>query len=64
MIAAGSKVQLIWQGFQGADGIVGDAQGNLLFAERTANRVSKIDKDDKTTSLFTDTNEAGSSSGD
>jgi gluconolactonase len=59
VIAAGSKVQLIWQGFEGADGIVGDAQGNLLFAERTANRVSKIDKNDKTTSLLTDTNEAG-----
>jgi gluconolactonase len=59
VIAAGAKVQLVWQGFQGADGIVGDAQGNLLFAERKANRVSKIDKNDKTTSYLTDTNEAG-----
>ena len=59
VIAAGAKVQLIWQGFEGADGIVGDAGGNLLFAERKANRVSKIDKNDKTTSFLTGTNEAG-----
>lgn len=59
VIAAGSKVQFLWQGFQGADGIIGDAGGNLLFAERKANRVSKIDKNDKITSLIEDTNEAG-----
>src|SRR5438477_535171 len=59
VIAAGAKVQLIWQGFEGADGIINDAEGNLLFAERKANRVSKIDKNDKLTPLLTDTNEAG-----
>src|SRR5206468_8704675 len=59
VIAAGARVQLIWQGFEGADGIINDAEGNLLFAERKANRVSKIDKNDKVTSLLTDTNEAG-----
>jgi len=59
VIAAGAKVQLLWQGFEGADGIVGDSEGNLLFAERKANRVSKIDKNDKITSFLTDTNEAG-----
>jgi sugar lactone lactonase YvrE len=34
-------------------------RGNLLVAERKANRISKIDKNDKITSSFTDTNEAG-----
>ena len=47
VVAAGAKVQFLWQGFEGADGIIGDSEGNLLFAERKANRVSKIDKNDK-----------------
>ena len=59
VIAAGAKVQFLWQGFDGADGIISDAEGNLLFAERKANRVSKIDKNDKITAILADTNEAG-----
>ncbi len=52
-------MQLFWQTFEGADGVIGDAEGNLLVAERKANRISKIDKNDKITSILTDTNEAG-----
>src|SRR5262245_25993238 len=59
VIAAGAKVQFLWQTFEGADGIIGDAEGNLLVAERKANRISKIDKSDKITGILTDTNEAG-----
>jgi gluconolactonase len=59
VIAAGAKAQFIWQGFEGADGILGDAEGNLLFAERKANRISKMDRTDKVTSILSDTNEAG-----
>jgi len=59
VIAAGAKVQFIWQTFEGADGVIGDAEGNVLVAERKANRISKVDKNDKITSILTDTNEAG-----
>jgi hypothetical protein len=49
VIAAGAKVQFLWQTFEGADGVIGDAEGNVLVAggRRTDH---KIDKNDKVTS--------------
>lgn len=59
VIAAGAKVQLVWSGFESADGIVGAPDGSLLFAQQVASRVSKIDKDGKVSSYLEDTNGAG-----
>ena len=33
VVAAGIKVELIWMGFQSADGIIGAPDGSLLFAD-------------------------------
>jgi gluconolactonase len=44
VIAAGAKWTLVWQGTDNADGIVGAADGGLLFAQEQPSRVSKLDK--------------------
>jgi gluconolactonase len=59
VIADGAKVQLVWSGFESADGIVGAPDGSLLFAQQVSSRVSKIDKDGKVSSYLEDTNGAG-----
>src|ERR1017187_2226406 len=59
VIAAGAKVQLVWSGFESADGIVGAPDGSLLFAQQVSSRVSKIDKAWKVSSYLEDTNGAG-----
>lgn len=43
VIAGGTKVQLIKEGFQDAQGVTAAPDGSLLFTERTANRILKID---------------------
>jgi gluconolactonase len=53
VIAAGSKWTVAWQGTDNADGIVGTADGGLLFAQEQPSRVSKLDRDGKV-SLFLD----------
>jgi gluconolactonase len=59
VVAAGTKVQLIWTGFQSADGIVGAPDGSLLFAEEPASRISRIDNDGKVSTWLENTNGAG-----
>jgi gluconolactonase len=59
VIGDGAKVQLVWSGFESADGIVGAPDGSLLFAQQVSSRVSKIDKDGKVVSYLEDTNGAG-----
>jgi gluconolactonase len=59
VVAGATKVQLIWTGFQSADGIISAPDGGLLFAEEPASRISKIDKDDKVSVFMEDTNGAG-----
>ena len=59
VIADGAKVQLVWSGFESADGIVGAPDGSLLFAQQVSSRISKIDKDGKVSSYLEDTNGAG-----
>lgn len=59
VVAGGTKVQLIWTGFQSADGIISASDGGLLFAEEPASRISKIDKDDKVSVFMEDTNGTG-----
>ena len=59
VVAAGTKVELIWMGFQSADGIIGAPDGSLLFAEQVASRVSRIDKDGNVSAYLQDTNGTG-----
>ena len=59
MIASGAKWTLAWQGTDNADGIVGTADGALLFAQEQPNRISKLDGNDKVTAFLEDTHGAG-----
>ncbi len=51
VIAAGTKIELIKEGFTGTEGPVGLSDGSLLFTETNANRVTRIAADG-TTSTF------------
>jgi gluconolactonase len=59
VVAAGAKWTLTWQGTDNADGIVGTADGGLLFAQEQPNRISKLDKNDKVSVFLEDTHGAG-----
>lgn len=56
VVAAGTKVQQVWTGTQSADGIVSAPDGGLLYAEEPANRISKLDKDNKVSTFMENTN--------
>jgi gluconolactonase len=43
VVAAGARWTVVWQGTDNADGIVGTADGGLLFAQEQPNLVSKVD---------------------
>jgi sugar lactone lactonase YvrE len=58
--AAGTPMKLIWVTNDGADGIVGTADGSLLIASRKANAVIKVDAANKASVYLDDTNEGGS----
>jgi gluconolactonase len=45
VVAAGTKVQLVKEGFRDAQGATAAPDGSLLFAERSTNRIHKVDKD-------------------
>ncbi len=60
VIAAGARWSLVWQGTDNADGIVGTADGGLLFAQEQPSRVSKLDEADKVSVYAENTNGAGS----
>jgi len=47
VIDAGAKWDLVWQGKENADGIVGTKDGGLLFAQEQSNHVMKLDKKGK-----------------
>src|SRR5579863_1921150 len=59
VVAAGAKWTIAWQGTDNADGIVGTADGGLLFAQEQPNRVSKLDKNDKVSVFLEDTHGTG-----
>jgi gluconolactonase len=60
VVAAGTKVQLMKQGLQGAQGATSDREGNLLFTERTSNKIWKLDNDGNFSSFLEDTNATNS----
>src|SRR5262245_26689297 len=60
VIAAGAKWQIAWQGTDNADGLVGTADGGLLFAQEQPSIIGKLDKDDHYSVFLKDTHGAGS----
>jgi gluconolactonase len=60
IVAAGAKVQLLKRGLQGAQGATAAPDGSLLFTERTANKIWKLDKDGNFSSYMEDTNATNS----
>ena len=60
VVAAGVTWTLAWQGTDNADGLVGTADGGLLFAQEQPSRVSKLDRNDHQSVFLTDTHGAGS----
>src|SRR5947199_10796156 len=47
VIDAGTKWQLIWADFKTADGIVGTADGSVIFAQEQTDTIRKLDVNDK-----------------
>jgi gluconolactonase len=56
VVAAGAKVHVIKDGFNGTEGTITLQDGSVIFSETTANRTIKIDKDDTVTVLLENTN--------
>ena len=57
VVAGGTKVQLVKDGFQDAQGAVAAPDGSLLFTERSANRIMKLDKDGNISTFMDGTSE-------
>jgi gluconolactonase len=60
VIGAGAKWQLAWQGTDNADGILGTADGGLLFAQEQPSVIRKLDTNDRDSAFVRDTHGAGS----
>jgi gluconolactonase len=58
VVAGGTKVQLVKDGFQDAQGATAAPDGSLLFTERSANRIMKLDKDGNISSYMENTSQA------
>ena len=56
VVAAGTKVQVIKEGFQGTEGPIGLPDGSLIFTETNASRITKIDKDNNVSTFLESTN--------
>lgn len=47
VVAADSQWELVWAGFETADGIVGTADGGILFAQEQTDTIHKLDGNNK-----------------
>jgi len=56
VVAAGTRVQVIKDGFQGTEGPIGLPDGSLIFTETNASRITKIDKDNNVSTFLENTN--------
>src|SRR5262245_14188417 len=56
VVAAGTKVHLIKDGFNGSEGTITLPDGSVIFSETTANRTIRIAKDDTVSTFLEDTN--------
>jgi gluconolactonase len=59
VIAADAKWELIWADFETADGIVGTADGGVLFAQEQTDTIRRIDANGKEFIFVKDTHGAG-----
>lgn len=60
VVAAGVMWHVAWQGTDNADGLVGTADGGLLFAQEQPRRISKLDAMDRLSVALSDTHGVGS----
>jgi gluconolactonase len=60
VVAAGAKWELIWADFETADGIVGTADGGVLFAQEQTDTIRKLDANGKESTYIAATRGAGS----
>jgi len=58
VVAAGTKVKIIKDGFQSSEGPIAMPDGTTLFTEPGASKIHKIDKDGKITTFVENTNRA------
>jgi len=56
VVAGGTRVQVIRDGFQGTEGPMGMPDGSLIFTETDANRITRIDRDGRTSTFLENTN--------
>jgi len=56
VVAAGTPVTVIKEGFQGTEGPITLPDGSLIFTEPGANRISRIDKDGNVSTFLENTN--------
>jgi gluconolactonase len=56
VVAAGTKVTVIKEGFQGTEGPITLPDGSLIFTETAASRITKIDKDNNVTTFLENSN--------
>ena len=59
VIAAGATWELVWADFRTADGIVGTADGGILFAQEQGDTIRKLDVNNHESVYLTDTHGAG-----
>jgi gluconolactonase len=59
VVAAGAQWKLIFAGPDNADGIVGTADGGVLFAQEQPSQVRKLDREGKTQVFLTNTHGTG-----
>jgi len=59
VVAAGAQWEIVWAGFQTADGIVGTPDGGILFAQEQSDSIRKLDVNGKEFIYLTDTHGAG-----
>jgi gluconolactonase len=59
VISDGAKWQQVWQGTDNADGIIGTADGGLLFAQEQPSTVRKLDVNDQNSIFVRDTHGTG-----
>ena len=55
VIAANAKWELVWAGFETADGIVGTSDGGVLFAQEQTDTIRKLDVTGREFVYLTDT---------
>lgn len=56
VVAAGTKIELIKEGFTGTEGPIALADGGFVFTETQANRITKISADGSTSTYLDNTN--------